>query len=537
MPRKYDAIIIGGGITGAGIARDCAMRGLKIVLLEKRDFCSGTTGACMGMLHGGARYLFSDPNVTRESCEEAGIGTQIVPFLLFRIPFLMIVPKGFGQFISVVDDYLAKYDKYQKLKKGHPHLMLKREEALKIEPNLNPDIEAAGTTDEWGIDTFRLTILNLISACEKGAIIRNHCEVKEILRKDNRIYGVKFFDRIGRQTEQLEAKFVINAGGPWVPQVAKMAGTSFSLRPSKGIHLILDRRITSTGVIAPTPDQRQVELVPHENSTLLGMTDTDFEGDLENLSIEEDEIDYLLTPMEALVPKIRQARIIRAMAGIRPLILQEEKAITEVSRDFKVIDHLKRDGLDGFLTVAGGKMSIYRLMAEKLTDLLCKKLNIKAKCRTAQTVLPGAEKDVEIRELSKKYNLAQYGVQRLKYRHGSRIDEILKLMEKFPSWKSTICHCEPVTEAEIRYVIQNEWARTLDDIRRRTRMGMGPCQGFSCLIRSAMILAEELDLTASEIKEQIENFLQERWKGKFPALRGRQIIQEELNQLVYARKI
>ena len=535
---KYDVAIIGGGSTGTAVARDCAMRGLKTILVEKGDIGSGTTGTCMGMIHGGFRYLLpphSDPQLVTEMCEESGIIQKIAPHLVFKIPYLQLITKPVDE--KELEKLIKMYkylDYFHKMKNTHSHTYLSKEDTLKLEPNLNKDaFFGAFYTEEWGVDVFRLVVATAISAKEHGAEIRTHTKVIDILRKGDEIVGIKVRNMFNGKIEEIRASIVVNAAGAWVPIIAKMAGVEYKLRPTKGVHVFLDRRITNFGIIAEAIDGHYLVLLPHENTMMLGDTDDDYFGDPDDVKPTFDEVEYLLKSMEKFVPKIREARVIRAMAGLRPLLFRWGIPESDITRRDEIVDHEERDGLKGFITIGGGKMVTMRLIGEKVTNLICKKFGIKEKCHTHEEPLPGAEKDVDVLKIAEKYRLPPRVVERIVHRHGSRAEQILKYTKNNPEWKSTICTCEPVIEAEIRYVIREEFARTIDDIKRRTRLGMGPCQGCFCTVKAAHIISDELKLPIKETHKLILDFLRERWKGKQSVLRCYQMSQEELTQSIY----
>lgn len=532
MQKNYDVAIIGGGITGCGIVRDCAMRGLKTVLLEKKDFSAGTTGACMGMIHGGMRYLTYDINTTKISCIDSGYIQKIAPFLLFRIPFIIPVLKGAKFNIELVETFLEAYDKFVHYKKGKKHTRLTKKEALEIEPGLSRDITGAVTTDEWGINPFRLSVLNAVSAKEYGADILNHTEIIEIIRDKEKIISLKVRNNLTGEIEDIYSKIFVNAAGPWVPEICKMAKVEVKLRPTKGINILFDRRITNFAVVSETIDGREILLMPHENSSMLGCTDDDYYGDLNYLTATEDEIEYLLQGMEKVFPRIREARIMRVMAGVRPTLFEWGEIEDKLSRDYAVYDH-RKDSLHNFITIAGGKLAAYRMMAEDVTDLVCKKLNVFEKCKTHIIPLPGGEREIDIKKISEEYDIPLYIIKRIYSRHGCRTEEIMHMLKENPEYRNIICICEPVVEAEIRYCIRREWAITIDDIRRRARLGTGPCQGANCIYKVAGILSEEFNLSIKDVYREILKFLQERWKGKRPILSADQLVQEELNQNLY----
>jgi len=548
---QFDVLVIGGGITGASVARDLALRGLRVALVERDDFGSGTTGTCMGMLHGGLQYLLSDPELTRVECAESGIMQRAAPHLVFAIPFLYLIEDP-GK-VDAYEAFFSYYDEFQKTKYGRPHVRLTPEEALEIEPSLRPGFAAALTNDEPGVDVFRLNVLVALDAAEHGAVVRNHTEVVGLLVEESsgsgqpvsaasgtsahrRVVGARVRDTLTGDVEELRAKVTVNAGGPWVPRVLAMAGLRYRLRPTKGIHLILDRRLTSAGVTISAIDGRSICLLPHENTTLVGCTDDDYFGDPDEVRPDPQEVEYLLTSSETVLPRIREARVVRVMAGLRPTLYQYGVYEDKVTRDFEVWDHEARDGLAGLVTVAGGKMTIARIMAEKTADAVVAKLGPATDagpCRTADLPLPGGERVVgaeETEELARRFRVPLPAVVRLVHRHGARAARVLEEGLAERGGRRQVCACEPVLEAEVRWAVRHEWARTLGDLRRRVRLGMGPCQGLGCSEQAAAVLGLELGLGPEQVAADLEAFRQERWKGQRVWLTGEQLRQQELNQ-------
>jgi glycerol-3-phosphate dehydrogenase len=536
----YDLIVIGGGINGCGIARDAAMRGLKVLLVEKNDFAGATSSANSQMIHGGVRYLLSDVHTTKISCLDSGYIQKIASHLIFRIPFVFPALKEPGKSplakkiqLELLETFFEAYDRYAPLKNGKPHTRLSREEALSLEPELSPQTLGAVTFDEWGIDSARLTLLNAVSASEHGAEVRNHTEVLQILKEQGRVVGVRLKDLLTGRITEARGKIVFNAAGPWVPKIAQMAGVEVKLRPAKGIHIVFDRRLTNTAILATAIDGRSIFLMPHQNVTILGTTDNDYFGDPDDISITEDEIEYLLEGIETVFPSIRKARMIEAYAGIRPTLYERNKYEDDLTREHEIFDHKVRDQVSGFITIAGGKLASYRLMSEEAVDLVCKKLGLTVACSTHLETLPGSEQTVKAEDLAEKYHIPLYAAHRLIYRHGSRATEVLKLAQTHPSHRNVICECDPVLEGEIRYAIRHEWARTLEDLSRRTRFSIGPCEGSRCMMLGAQILGEELGFSPKQIFSQVHDFLQKKWEGKRPILEGTHIQQEELNQFIH----
>lgn len=569
-----DVLVLGGGITGASVARDCALRGLKVALVERDDFASGTTGTCMGMLHGGLQYLQHNPELTKTECAESGILQKAAPHLVFTIPFLYLIPKS--EMVGVYDAFFSMYDELQKTKFGRPHVQLTPDEALELEPALRPGFAAALTNDEPGVDVFRLNALTALDAAEHDAVVRNHTEVTGLIVEDitgnpaeaqagaagaaapdepapvegappdapkprlrRRVAGARLRDTLTGEAFELRARVTVNACGPWVPRVTAMAGLDYRLRPTKGIHIILDRRVTSVALGCNAIDGRGLCFLPHENTTLIGCTDDDYFGDEDAVRPDSQEIEYLLASLETILPTVRDARVIRVMAGLRPTLYQYGLYEDKVTRDFEVWDHADRDGVAGFITIAGGKMTIARIMAEKTADAVCARLGVTgddARCRTTELPLPGGERVLgaaDIEGLAKRFRIPLAAAARLAYRHGARAETVLEEGCREPSGRDAVCTCEPVLAAEIRYAIRHEWARTLGDLRRRVRIGMGPCQGFGCSETSAAILGLELDQDPARVMADLEAFRQERWKGQQCALDGEQLRQQEVSQATW----
>ena len=537
MHDRYDAIVIGGGVNGCGVVRDLALRGLDVLLIEKGDFAMGTSWASSGMIHGGMRYLFSDVHTTYKSCKDAGYIKKIAPHLTFRIPLLMPILKEKGAIgrilLAGADALFALYDRFQPFKEGRPHLRFTPEETFRIEPLVSRDIIGSVITDEWGIDVPRLCILNVLDAKEHGADIRSWTEVTDLARDGDTVKGVLWKDRLTGETGAAEAGLVVNCGGPWASGLADMAGAKLKLRPAKGIHLILDRRVTNNGIIVDAIDGRSIFMIPHENVSMIGTTDDDYFGDPDHIPVLEDEIEYLLEAMEKVVPRIREARIVKTIAGVRPTLYERGKIEDDLTRDHRVFDHEKHDGVKGFISLAGGKLAAYRVMAEETADLACRKLGNHAECRTHILPLPGGDSLPDSEKLAAEYDLDPYAVGRIVYRHGSKAVEILEMIRDNPSLGAYLCSCDPVTEAEIRYAIRRELVRRAVDLIGRCRIAEGPCQGYSCVIQAAIVFGEEKGLSPKEVLDEALNLIQEKWRWRKDILSGAQMASEELHRIAH----
>jgi glycerol-3-phosphate dehydrogenase len=205
-----------------------------------------------------------------------------------------------------------------------------------------------------------------------------------------------------------------------------------------------------------------------------------------------------------------------------------------VTRNYEIIDFESKAGVSGFLSFGGGKLVLYRIMAEKMTDLICKKLGKSAECKTNIDPLIGAEKNVDVNGLAAKFAVYPHVARKLAYLYGTKANDVLGLAQENPQYKMEVCNCESIPEAAIRYSIRNEWAKTLNDVRRRTRVAMGPCQGCSCIHKVAAVVADELKMSPELMMRDLGDLLQERWRGKKPLLLGQQLVQEEVLQSSYS---
>jgi glycerol-3-phosphate dehydrogenase len=530
---ETQVLVIGGGINGAGVARDLALRGVRVVLVEKRELGSGTTWASSGMIHGGLRYLQVDPHVTAHSCQDSGAIQRIAPHLIFRIPFLMPVFPEDRIGPELVEVGLEMYDRYQPLKNGRLHTRLTRDEARAIEPALSPRIECAFTLDEWGVDAARLTAANALDAAERGAVVRTHCEAVELLQAPGtgRVTGARVRDRLRGDVLEVRADLVLNAAGPWVPAVAKLAGLGFRLRPGKGIHLVFERRVSNLAIYARGVDGRDMFTFPHEQNSMAGTTDDDFYGDLDQVETTEDEVAYVLEAMERSIPSIRRHRVIHTIQGVRPTLYGFGRYEDELSRDYVVVDHGARDGAPGLFTLAGGKLAAYRLMAEDATDRLCAALGVRERCRTAEVPLPGGEEPIDPAAVSRRFSVSHAAALRLGFRHGARAEALLE-RESLGSASAArvVCACEPVLEAELRHAAAREGIRTLADCALRVRLGVGACQGAACAATAADVLGEVMGWSPARASGELAAFAADRWRRIGPALSGRQIAAMEVHR-------
>lgn len=525
----YDLVVIGGGINGAGIARDAVLRGLSVAVIEREDWGAGTTGSSTRMVHGGLRYLLYDVPTTKHSSIDAGTIRRIAPHVTWRIPFLWPLYGGNRFMRETTEAFLSAYDPHAKHKGGLQHTRLTAEEARSIEPGLAPDIAGALTLDEWGCDVYRLAALNAVAAREGGARLYTHCEVVELLRSGRDIRGVRVRDRIDGSEFEVEGRLTVNATGPWAGQLAGLAGADVRMRPGKGIHVTFERRIGNYGLILEGVDGRVMFLVPHGAETIVGTTDTDYYGDPAHadLGITQDEIEYVVEAAARAFPQAREWRPLRAWAGVRNTLFEWGVDSDDLSRRHEVIDHGKRDGIGNFISILGGKLAAYRQQAEDAVDLAMSLLGKShVPTRTTGIPLPGGSAEPDFVALTGQCHLPAWAIERVWRRVGDRVISIFANTSVHD--RVLICRSEAVTAAEVRYAIEQEGCRTLEDLHRHAHIGAGACDGSDCGYAAAHVAAELLGWDAVRIRAELDQFMTQRWIGRRPVLTGGTLAQEEL---------
>ncbi len=532
---SYDVVVLGGGVNGTGVARDCAMRGLRVLLLEKTDFGVGASGNSSGMIHGGIRYMLTDRKVTELACRDSGYIQRIAPHLLFRIPFLMpFASKAEGATLRdratwyATEVYVGTYDIYQPLKRGKPSTRLTSEELYRLEPGLRPGLHGAVTLDEWGIDAFRLCVLNAVDARAHGAEVRTWTEAREVLREGGRVRGVRWRDAITGEEGEAIAPVVFNATGAWSPAFARRSGVRVPMRPGKGVHLTLDRRFSNYGIICAAVDGRQMFLMPHENESIVGTTDDDHYGDPDDVEATNDEVEYLVEGAASLVPGVRGARVTRAWCGLRTTIHEWGRNEDALSREHRILDGAE-DGAAGLLSIVGGKLASYRAQSEEVTDRVLRLLGRPpVPCRTHEAPLPGGDEVPDSAALAREWPVARPVAARLVYRHGSRAREILRLVRDDPRLGLVLCRDEAILAAEVVHCARHELVRRLQDLRRRCRVGIGGCGGVDCARIAAQLAGRELGWSADRIRAELSDLLDQGWRERRTIVDGAQLAQEEL---------
>jgi glycerol-3-phosphate dehydrogenase len=538
---SFDVAVIGGGINGTGVARDLSLRGLSVVLYERNDLAFGASGNSSGMIHGGPRYMTSNPEVTRTSCEDSGFIQHIAPHLLFRIPFLVPVPVGTSRasgrmWLELIDAFFRAYDDYQPLKRGEKHTRLTPEEARRLEPGLAGEMSGVITFDEWGVDGARLCVLNAVDAESHGAEIHVHTTVESIAAAEPG--GDGGYVVTARKTDgsepstRVRARVVVNATGAWGPVTAALGGfgdTEVKVRPGKGIHVAYDRRLSNYGIVTNAIDGRQIFLQPWQNMSVIATTDDDYFGDLDSVTATSEEVRYLVQGIAGVFPQVREARATLTWAGVRPTLYKYGPHEDSLSREHEIIDHGRsKNPAPGVYSMIGGKLASYRIFAQEMSDRIARDLAPDSRCRTHLDVLPGGDRLPDATRLAEASEITPVAARRLTYRHGSIAEQVTERIAREPRERAVICACEPVLEAEVRHVVEREHAETIDDVARRTRLGLGSCGGMRCAARCGQILADARGLSPRAGREMARRFLETQARARIPAMGPEQARQEAL---------
>ena len=516
--KHYDVIVIGGGITGAGTARDCAMRGLRTLLVERFDFAHGATGRNHGLLHSGARYAVTDGESAAECIKEN---------MTLRRIARHCVEETDGLFITLPEDDLSFQSTFVSAchKAGIKAEVIDPEEAKRIEPAVNKDLIGAVRVPDGSVDPFFLTTSNIVDARRHGAEMLTYHEVIGFVYDQARIIGVKMLNRRTGEKKSVYADVTINAAGIWGYHVASLAGVKVNMFPSKGSLLVFGHRVNHMVINRCRKPSDADILVPGDTVCVIGTTSVQvpFET-VDDMKATPEEVDLLLREGEKMAPSLASTRVLRAYAGVRPLVARDDDPTgRSISRGIVCLDHETRDGLSGFITISGGKLMTYRQMAETATDMACKKLGNNKPCRTAINPLPGSEAPVETSVHQSFANLAASG------RHGTMSEEINKdnIIDD-----ALVCECEGVSVGEVNYAIDNLHVHNLINLRRRTRMGMGTCQGGLCACRAASLMCRD-ERFADKSLADLADFLNERWKGMMSVGWGDTLCEAQLTATIY----
>ena len=479
--QQFDLLVIGGGITGCGIALDAALRGMKVALIEKNDFASGTSSKSTKLIHGGLRYLkqFEIKLVHDVGRERAVVHRNARHIVIPEKMLLPIVHEGSLSAFSTSIGLLV-YDILAGVKRSEQRKMLDRHETLKAEPLLAFDrLIGGGLYFEYRTDDSRLVIELAKSAFANGGLLLNYCESKSfVYNRLGKITGAKVCDKLSSQEFEIRANIVVNACGPWVDLLRKEDNSlkGKRLQLTKGVHLVFpyDKFPLKQAAYFDVGDGRMIFAIPRNNITYVGTTDTIYNQDLNKPHCNKEDVEYLLTAVNKMFPAValKPEDVVSTWAGLRPLIFEEGKSASELSRKDEIM--VSESGL---ISIAGGKLTGYRLMAEKIVDLVAKKPGKKyGPCKTKSFRLSGGEFEDEtefqkalenLTEVGKRENIPVEKIAEWFYRYGTNTAGVI---QNAKALGIKIADNEKLFEAaELLYAIENEMIWFLNDFMvRRT---------------------------------------------------------------------
>ncbi len=493
--------IIGAGITGIGLARDLQMRGIKCVIADKGDFNSGASGGNHGLLHSGARYVSNDTSSARECSQESAILKKMAPHCIDDTGGLFVAVKGDNE------EYIERFPELCS-ECGIEAQELSAGKSRELEPAISPETIAAFQVEDASIDPFQISLDNLSQAIDLGATFLPRTEVTKFEILNGKIDKIHLQDSLNREKITIDPEIVVNAAGAWSKNVAGLAGIDFNMLHSKGTLVITSHRISHQVINRLRPPSDGDILVPGGNVSILGTTSVRL-PDLDNISPGIQEVDKIVDQGAQMIPVLETSRYIRSYAGVRPIYSPDEKSGGDrsASRGYAILEHGDQ-GVENLVTLTGGKLTSFRLMAERCADLICTRLDVEADCKTPAEPLPksGAGKWIEAKSSPREW------------------------MKKSGSGDVILCECEMIPKSNFEQVLDTLPPQNrnpdLNAFRMRSRMGKGPCQGTFCSLRvSKYLFAGEKHKDKDKL---IKDFLRSRWKGMRPVLWGTQLAQAEI---------
>lgn len=539
--RTFDILVIGGGINGAGIARDAALRGLHVALVERGDFAGGTSSRSSRLIHGGLRYLAQrDFSLVRAACRERDRLRRLAPHLVRPLAFLLPVYRGGPLGVLQLAAGLWLYDLLAAFRNLHRHRLLGPAGVAIAEPALGRQGLRLGARyyDCW-TDDARLTIETVLDAREAGAVVVSRAEVKAFVRAGSRVAGAVVKDVLGGQEVEVCARVVVNATGPWLDRVRSLAdpGARPVLRLTKGVHLVVPReRVGNRGAVvlfAPC-DGRLLFVLPWGDYTLIGTTDTDYDGLPDEVAVEPSDVAYLLGAVNHHFPaaELRPADVVSAYAGLRPLVAPPagaRLAPSAVSREESIFEHPP-----GLISIAGGKLTTFRRVAAAVVDRAARELSRSGRpgsvgsSRTAKRPLPGAwpgslaDLEAELVVSMNGHSVPPPVLRQLVERYGARAGHVLGVLNREQGLEEPILAGLGFLKAEVVAAVEEELALSVEDVlRRRTTIAlMDREQGASAAREVASLMGERLGWDAARVEREAAEYVarvaaeRRRWGGR-----------------------
>jgi glycerol-3-phosphate dehydrogenase len=497
-----DVLIIGGGIAGCGLARDLALRGVKTILIEKDDFSSGTTSKSTRIIHGGVRYLENfEFGLVREGLQERSILLRIAPDLVKPLCFILPVYEGANPGRWKTKLGMIAYDILSINKTLPRHRFVNADETLKRVPRLNPDglVGSFIYYDAQVSMVERFCIENVLSSEKNGCRIYNHCEVIDLQAEGREAKSARVRSTLSGRESTIKSRVFVSCAGPWANEILKEKTTSSEnseiLSLTKGVHLIGSKLSDDAIVLYSKKDGRLFFVIPWMNHSLIGTTDTPFEGKIDNIVTDIEDVNYLLESLGHYFPGV-ELNCFATYAGLRPLVRAKNRSDpSKISRKYSIIRSAE---LDNVLTLAGVKITEYRSAAEKTGDLICRLLSVSKKSDTRNTLLSeiATPKDqIQSSENSIPRELWNYLISI----YGMRAQEIIAEMTRDPSLSERLCEHNLDVVAQIWHAVKSEHAKTIADFMlRRTRLSFTECKGIDALDKVASIMGQHYGWTEKE---------------------------------------
>jgi glycerol-3-phosphate dehydrogenase len=518
----FDVIVIGAGINGSGIARDAAMRGLKVLLLDKGDIGGGTSSWSTRLIHGGLRYLeHGEFRLVRESLRERACLMNIAPHLVRSIPMVVPIYKGARRGLWTMRAGMLAYDVLSFDKTLPHHQMLSRAKALHKLPGLRPEGLVGGAVyyDAQVEFAERLVLENALSAIENSAKVFTYTRVDKLVIENGIARGVEYTDELTGVSHAARGEVIVNAAGPWIDQLLDEAGAASPrlIGGTKGSHIIVgpfEGAPASAIYVEAEADQRPFFIIPWNGKYLIGTTDIHYDGDLDHVRIESEEIDYLLRETNRIIPAANLVRekILYAYAGIRPLPFTGEKDEKDITRRHFIRRHPQ---VANIFSIVGGKLTTYRSLSEETVDLIFTKLGRSIpKCRTNQVPLPGAvapETNTNFEDFCKDFKrssgLPPAISDRLLRIYGTRSAAIVNLIAGDSSLAEMFDVETQAIAAEVVYTFEHELASTLADcLLRRTMVGFNSTCGLNAVEAAATVAQKYLGWSKDRVADEVSSY-------------------------------
>lgn len=512
---EFDVAIIGAGVNGAGIARDAALRGLKVIVLDKSDMCSGTSAVSSRLVHGGLRYLeYGELPLVYESLRERRCLRHIAEHLVQPLRISIPIFSGARRGLFLIHMGMMAYDLLSFRKSIPSHEMLDRDGIKSEEPGLRDEglLGAARYYDAQVTFAERLVLENLLAARAAGAQVMTYSEVREIGTSDGAVKCVVYADASGVEHEVGVAS-IVNASGPWVDDVLKTAPRPAKrfIGGTKGSHIVVghfEGAPKDAFYVEAAADGRPFFIIPWNGQYLIGTTDIRYKGSLDRIRASREEVDYLIAETNRVFPQanLKFGDIHFAYAGVRPLPYREKGPESAITR--RHIIKINRKIARGLISIIGGKLTTYRSLAEQTVDKLAKLLHRKLpECRTREIVLPGSWGIDRARDrLAASRLLSEHGAARLLSIYGGRAVGIVELAENDAELGKTLDDDSTVLAAEVVFAIREEFALRLTDlVFRRMMIGFNADQGRTLYDPIAAIAATEFNWTSDDVQRELQS--------------------------------